>query len=280
MPHRTLVLAPVFHLCEHMIAMVLLLIACLDYHIVPFERRGQDDDGSFSGAEEQPPLSGTDNETEEEDDGGIDDEDEDKGGTDDEDEDEDEGGTDDEQGTAPGQSADNPRKPSVGQVVISELMVDSEAVYDKHGEWVELANLTPAWITLEGITLSDDGVDEVVLPNILLEPWGFVVLCANDDSWSNGGVDCDGDYKYDTLGGGFAMSNTEDEVVLTKPNGKVLDRVAWKNSEWAATGASMGVDPDALDHEDNDDLTSWCDQFAFLNGGDSVNPGQENDWCW
>jgi len=278
MPHRTLALAPVFHLCEQMSAMVLLLIACLDYHIVPFDRRGDDEAGSFTGAEEQPSRSDTDDETEveDEDDGtGVEDEDEDESGTDDDQDDE-----QDEQGTAPGQSADNPRKPAVGQVVISELMVDPDAVYDKYGEWVELANLTPAWISLEGVTLSDEGVDGVTLTGILLEPWGFVVLCADDDSWSNGGADCDGDYEYDTLGGGFAMSNTEDEVILTKPNGKVLDRVAWKNSEWAATGASMGVDPDALDHEDNDDLGAWCDQFNFLQGGDSGNPGQENNWCW
>ena len=109
---------------------------------------------------------------------------------------------------------------------------------------------------------------------------GLVVLCASDDTWDNGGVECDWDYDYDSLGYGFAMSNGEDEVILTKPNGTELDRVVWRDAEWAAVGASMGVDPDSMSPSANDELDDWCDQWGFLSGGDDGSPGEENDWCW
>ena len=100
------------------------------------------------------------------------------------------------------------------------------------------------------------------------------------DTWDNGGVSCDYDYDYDSLGYGFAMSNAEDEVILTKPNGNELDRVVWKDAEWAVPGAAMGVDPDSLTVHGNDALGDWCDQWGYLSGGDSGSPGEANDWCW
>jgi len=114
----------------------------------------------------------------------------------------------------------------------------------------------------------------------VVEPDGFVVLCANGSRWDNGGVTCDGTYTYETWGGGFALSNTEDEVVLKDASGSVLDRVAWSDAEWALTGEAMGVDPDDATVGLNDDLDNWCGQWGMLSGGDSGNPGEENDWCF
>ena len=257
--------------------MVLLLIGCFDYHIVPWDRGG--DDASTLQGEERPPLQGQDDEEQapDQDDGSSPED------TPDED-DEDDEGTDAEDGqdnnAPPGSSEDNPRKPARGDVVINELMVNPDAVHDKFGEYIELANTTPAWITLEGVTVTDNNLDSITLGKLLIPPKGLVVLCASDDTWDNGGVECDWDYDYDSLGYGFAMSNGEDEVILTKPNGTELDRVVWRDAEWAAVGASMGVDPDSMSPSANDELDDWCDQWGFLPGGDDGSPGEENDWCW
>ena len=258
--------------------MVLLLLACFDYHIVPWDKNGNGEDASSLDGEARPPLGGGEEDDAERPDEGNDDPEEP------EDEEEEDEGTDAEDGqsnnTPPGQTEDNPRKPTVGDIAISELMVNPEAVHDKFGEYIELANLTPAYITLEGLTVTDNNLDGITLPALIIEPHGLLVLCASDSTWDNGGVSCDHDYDYDSLGYGFAMSNDEDEVILTKPNGKELDRVVWKDAGWAVAGASMGVDPDSLNVDDNDALSDWCDQWGYLPGGDSGSPGQENDWCW
>lgn len=265
--------------------MVLLLLACFDYHIVSWEGRADTEDSTIDAAE-RPPLGGAGDSDDEEDEGtgngggnngGNNGGGNNNGNGDDEDPDAEDG---QDSSTPPGQTEDDPRKPAPGEVVISELMVDPDAVHDKFGEYVELTNVTPAWLTLEGVTLSDDNIDKVVLPALVLPPHGTLVLCASDDTWDNGGVVCDWDYEYDSLGDGFAMSNEEDEVILTKPNGKLLDKVVWRDPEWAVVGASMGLDPDEMDVDANDALDAWCDQWPYLSGGDSGTPGEENDWCW
>lgn len=184
----------------------------------------------------------------------------------------------------PGASSDNPREPEAGELVISELMIDPEATSDRLGEWVELYNGGSHWVDLSGHRLADDGVDDHAIQptgagSLVVGPGGFLVICASDDRWDNGGVDCQGTVPYETWGGGFALSNSEDEVVLLSPTGVTLDRFAY-DADFAYVGASMGVDPEHATVSENDDTDAWCDQWSFLSGGDYGNPGESNDWCW
>ena len=168
-----------------------------------------------------------------------------------------------EAGPEPGADRDHPRAPRQGELVISELMIDPRDRPDSEGEWVELWNRGDAWVDLEGHLLADAGVDAFELGSVVVEPGGFVVLCPE-------GSGCDGEYVYETWGGGFALSNTEDEVLLLAPDGALLDEVAYGEG-FAIVGASVGVDPDEATVSLNDDLDHWCEQD---------NPGEENDWCF
>ncbi len=115
--------------------------------------------------------------------------------------------------------------------------------------------------------------------SLVVSPGGYAVICAEDDYWDNGGVDCDGTFRYWTFGDGFAMSNTEDEAVLISPDGLILDVVAW-NEGFAAVGSAMGVEAGAVSVDANDFLDRWCDQWSWLSFGDSGTPGELNDTCW
>ena len=163
-------------------------------------------------------------------------------------------------------------------------MINPENVSDSDGEWIELLNLTGDWLDLYGYYILDYGSDrceiaELSPGSMIVEPGGYLLVCANDEYWDNGGIHCDGSFHYSTFGGGFAMSNSTDEVVLASPYGTLVDSVSYSEG-FAPVGASMGVDPDSATPSGNDHAGNWCDQWAFLPQGDNGNPGEENDWCW
>ena len=174
--------------------------------------------------------------------------------------------------------------PGTGDMIINELMINPENVSDQQGEWVELWNTTSVHFDLLGYHFADDGVDddeieEVTYGSLIVEPEGFLLICVDDDYWSNGGIECDGVVHYTTFGGGFALSNSDDEVLLQTATGATIDRVVY-HSGFAPLGASMGVSPANASESGNDNTDNWCDQWDFLPQGDNGNPDEENDWCW
>ena len=114
---------------------------------------------------------------------------------------------------------------------------------------------------------------------MVLGPGSFFVICADDTFLDNGGVQCDATIEYSTWGDGFALSNTEDEVVLTDENGNELDTVVY-DEDFVEPGEASGVDPDSSNVTENNDLDEWCPQFGYLPFGDSGSPGDGNDNCW
>lgn len=187
-------------------------------------------------------------------------------------------------GTGPGESSSTARVPSIGEVIITELMIDPDAVADQQGEWVEIQNNTVHWLDLTGHRLADGGVDDMEIDpvssdSLIVRPGGFLVICAEGDYFDNGGVECDGTIRWWTFGGGFAMSNVEDEVLLKGSDGWPLDRVRWVEG-FVEVGGAMGLDPDEHSIARNDDLDLWCEQWSWLPFGDSGTPGETNDPCF
>ncbi len=184
----------------------------------------------------------------------------------------------------PGDSQENPRRAYNGEVIINEVMIDSDAVQDKYGEWVELYNTTGDWLDLRQYRLRDQGVDdyeiqEVSLGSMIIEPNGFLVICAETDYWNNGGVTCQGAFLYQTFGGGFGLSNSEDEVILYSNTNQMIDRMTYAEG-FSVIGSSLGVTPSYATQYGNDYSTNWCDQWGFLPMGDSGSPGSINDICF
>ena len=175
------------------------------------------------------------------------------------------------------------REPTLGEIVITELMINPEATADSDGEYVELTNTSSATLDLSGHVLSDDGVDEIeIVPvaegSLEVGPGDAIVICANDDQSLNGGIHCSGTFYYQTFGGGFALSNTEDEVILSDPDGTLIDVLAYVEGE-TPVGASMGLGPNHTDASENDDFFWWCSQTSEMNSGDAGTPGFSNDSC-
>ena len=61
------------------------------------------------------------------------------------------------------------------------------------------------------------------------------------------------------IGGGLALANGEDELVLARPDGVEIDWLHYDDT-WYTVGVALGLDPDELDDVVNDDPAYWCDQ--------------------
>ncbi len=167
-----------------------------------------------------------------------------------------------------------------GDLVFSEMMVNPESVEDDFGEWVELYNTSGSAIDITGYSFRDDDVDLQVLEGpLLVAAHDYVVLCANVDPLVNGGVPCDAAFRRISTGGGLALANGEDELVLARPDGTEIDWLHYDET-WYTIGVGLGLNPDALDGEVNDDPTYWCNQTTILAPmTEPATPGAPNDAC-
>ena len=171
--------------------------------------------------------------------------------------------------------------PQTGQVLITEFMKDPTTVADNKGEWFEVYNNMPWRVNLEGWTISDDGGSSHVInvggAGMKFAPGRYFVLGNNADVTTNGGVHID--YQYS----GFVLANGSDQIMLTRPNGTLSDRVAYDaTSPWPTTaGRSISLKATARDCILNDDGANWCHSSVALNGSntDTGTPGQDNDPC-
>ena len=176
--------------------------------------------------------------------------------------------------------ADRPIDAEPGDLVFSEVMVDPQVVEDEVGEWVELYNTSGSTLDIGGYSFHDDDVDAYVLEGeIFVAPGDYVVLCANVDAAQNGGVPCDAGFVRHAGGGGLAIANGEDELVLSRPDGTEIDWLHYDDT-WYELAIAIGVDPAFQTSGDNDDPSHWCNQTSILtSGGEPGTPGQANDPC-
>lgn len=168
-----------------------------------------------------------------------------------------------------------------GEVVVTEFMKDPSHVSDSTGEWVELHNPSAQAVDIEGWSLSDLGSDFTILDNsglgIVIPPGGYLVLGKSIDPAQNGEVPVDIVYT------GFTLSNGDDEIVLARPSGVVVDAVVYDDGvTFPDTGGnSVSLRPDRLDAVSNDDGANWCHGTSPIssNNPDTGTPKLVNDPC-
>ncbi|MCP4810861.1 MAG: hypothetical protein GY884_36460, partial [Proteobacteria bacterium] len=129
-------------------------------------------------------------------------------------------------------------------------------------------------LDLDGLEIYDDGSEsETVTGSTTVAADSYVVICVNDDVFTNGGADCD----YE---GSFNLANAADELYLAY-DGTVFDSVLWDTAaDWTVdAGASMSLDPDLLDADLNDEADAWCSSTSSYGDGDLGTPQGANDTC-
>jgi hypothetical protein len=169
-------------------------------------------------------------------------------------------------GATPGSTARAPA--AAGELVISELMTNPEAVRDDAGEWFELHNPSADQaLDLDGCTLQDGGAAARPLAGSLrIGPGGFAVIARSEQAG----------FTPDRIMS-FSLANSADSLALAC-GGVEIDRVAYGAGFALVAGASLSLDPSAYDAVRNDAAAAWCAaQLSY--GVDLGTPGASNPDC-
>jgi|GEM_PF-1382950 len=76
-----------------------------------------------------------------------------------------------------------------------------------------------------------------------------------------------------------ALRGGDDELILSTPDGRVIDRVSY-NSDWSIPGGvAMQLSSGAMDGTDNDFAENWCVSTDTFGDGDKGSPGVANAAC-
>lgn len=177
----------------------------------------------------------------------------------------------------PGSGSPCPPVPPPPQLVVTEIMRNPAAVGDDHGEWFEVHNPTTDAVDLLGWLISDEDSDlHRIDASVVIPSGGWVVLGRDADRGRNGRVDIA--YAYGT---DIRLSNTADELVLSDPHGRPVDRIRWDDGDlWLRpNGASMALALATLDRSLPGPLAvgnepgGWCESAPTFGAGDRGTPG-------
>lgn len=160
--------------------------------------------------------------------------------------------------------------PAPGELVITELQPDPDAVPDETGEWFEVLNLSRSALELGGCELADQGTDDhTIVGSLVIEAGAYAVL--GRSASDNGGLALD--YVYGT---DISLGNSGDELAI-RCGGALVDEVVYLGSWPFSAGAAMQLHASA--GADNDDVGQWCEATSTYGDGDAGTPGSTNGAC-
>ena len=104
--------------------------------------------------------------------------------------------------------------PSVGDIIFTEVMVDSKGIEDSVGEWIELTNLTSERLDLTGFAIQDDGRNFFALPEgTYVDALDTLIIGRSNDPSLNGGVEVDVVSENLSLANKvFVLQSSQDDV--------------------------------------------------------------------
>jgi hypothetical protein len=167
--------------------------------------------------------------------------------------------------------------PSIGDLVITEVMPKPDIASATTGQWVEVKALTD--LDLNGLSLdrANDSSNPVLIssPSCLHIPaGGYAVFARSTDPTMNGGITAIFELPFSIN----PTANIPDVQLVN--GGNVIDAVSWTTS---GLGESRSVDPDFATSIANDDQANWCDGMTPYNTMGATNdrgtPGMANEQC-
>jgi hypothetical protein len=157
---------------------------------------------------------------------------------------------------------------SRGTLLLTELMIDPDAVSDANGRYLELYNPTDGHVELGLVTL-DVGNHSLALPSLFLAPGSALVLCSDQNTLQNGGVACGGPLQW--------IGSVQD--ITVRAAGLTLDELDWQSWSNPPEGSSWELAATSLDPDLNDPESAWCTADDPLPAGDQGSPGLVAGQC-
>ena len=193
-------------------------------------------------------------------------------------------------GSPPDAGYDGPIAPMPdmpGQLVITEIMADTNAVADESGEWFEVYNATLSdTFDVYGCLLSDSGNTNQITTHLLIGPGEYLTF-ARFATAAVGGFTPSFDY-HTTLDMNGAIDMTKD---VKFSNGGDLARIACGANvvidvavfAVVPNGRSLSLDPSHFSAAENDLPENWCPSpapaYHTVSASDYGTPGKPNPPC-
>jgi len=167
-------------------------------------------------------------------------------------------------------------RPALGDLVITEIHADPDAVSDNVGEWFEIHSLASAEFHLNGVKLGKDpevaALETIAGADcIVIAPGSYSLIANNVDETLNGGLPGEA-IVWDT---NIALTNASGGLWLGGDD-EFLDVVTYAK---APVGKTTQLDPKFYDPIANDDLAHWCVATTPYGAGDFGTPGAANLAC-
>jgi len=160
------------------------------------------------------------------------------------------------------------------KIMITEIMINPDAVEDVNGEWFEIYNAGTETVNIDGWTISDDGSDSHTIDNggtLNIASGEYLVLGIDTSTATNGNYSCD--YQYSN----FSLANGGDEIIISDGITQI-DRVAYDDGTNWPIPVGAAIVFSGTYEDDNDDYTRWSAASERSSGfigteGDKGSPG-------
>ncbi len=144
---------------------------------------------------------------------------------------------------------------SAPNIVINEFMADPASVADASGEWFEVYNSTNSTVDINGWVIKSAGDANHTIANggpLNITAHGYLVLCNNSNSATNGGFTCN--YQYS----GIVLNNNTDDSIIINNGVSDIDTVNFgpTYSLTPVTGKSYELKNEVYDNNLNPQ-TNW-----------------------
>lgn len=162
--------------------------------------------------------------------------------------------------------------PTVGQIVITEIMSNPEGVGDSTGEWFEVKNVHSQTLSLQGCTLQGNNESLAINASISIAPGAYATLAVAANP---------GFTPSHVYGSTYTLANGGDTVRIVC-NATTIDQVVYTGGFPLAAGKSLNLDPTKTTAALNDQVSSWCEATvasANFTTGDLGTPNQANSAC-
>ena len=148
-------------------------------------------------------------------------------------------------------------------VILSEVMVNPNALSDEAGEWIELYNTGLTTVSLYLWQITDNAQTHIIsVPNLSILPGQYLVLTRSSQ------VSFSPAYVYGT---DISLSNTSDFIELRDNAGNFVDRIDYTSSAWPmGDGSSMSLKRPFMD---NSYSTNWCKESTTFGSGPLLDKG-------
>lgn len=116
-------------------------------------------------------------------------------------------------------------------LVVTEYLANPDGISDADGEYFEIYNTTNHDIDLDGLAVRDDGSNAFTVSSLVIMPHAFVVFSSSDGA----SLGLTPDYVY---GGGMALTNSDDEIGLYRPDDTLINKVSYSDGDQFGAGVA------------------------------------------